>query len=287
MQKTSSYKIDRFAFAGSFGKRTNVLQSDADCIYFINDHEPPFDEIIKEFYDICNHSAVRNSFESYNIEMNKNSINLEIDGLEMDVVLATNFVTVKKKQSLAHIQQREALQRIKLNPEENCYKYSSAMAEATVNFMKHRVGFANEMARIAKYWFKSRGIDDTKHISGASTFIELVAVYAARKGRRRNRQHNPYLKAFIRFLQMLMNFKELDVSFNNRSALFMKHSFYHKMPRVIDPVNPYQNFARYWSSHKDKTDELKNEAATTFRRLQNLVLNPCTEIDLIDALFHN
>lgn len=63
----------------------------------------------------------------------------------MDVVLATNFAKdLKKGQSLPHIQQKHALKMIQLNPADNCYKYSAALAEATIYFLKTRVGFANE-----------------------------------------------------------------------------------------------------------------------------------------------
>ncbi|XP_037052323.1 uncharacterized protein LOC119085891 [Bradysia coprophila] len=289
LKTNSSYDIDRFMFAGSFGKRTNVLQSDADCVFFINNENPPYDKVITEFYAICNRPEVKNSFNSYVVEMKRNSINFKINGLEMDVVIATNFVNhLKKGQSLAHVQQKEVLQLIKLNPTENCYKYSTSLAEATVYFMKTRVSFANEMARIAKYWFKSLG-DEFKNISGASTFIELVAVYAARKGRHGNRKFNPYLKSFIRFLDNLMNFERLNVSFNRCNAMFKEHPpGDSKVPRVIDPVDPYNNFASYWHGSTSEIETLKNHAASTMDRLHDLVLNSRCDngSDVVETLFN-
>ncbi|KAG4075073.1 hypothetical protein HA402_008138 [Bradysia odoriphaga] len=284
----SVYKIDRFFFAGSFGKRTNTIQSDVDCVYFINGHMPPFEEILREFYDICNAPSVKKSFNSFEINLNKKSINFEINGLEMDVVLATNFAMgYKKHRSKRHYQQMGVLEQIKLNPAENCYQYSSALAEATLFFMKSRVSFANEMARIAKYWFQSIGRDF--HISGASTFIELVAVYAARKGRRGNRKNAPHLKAFIRFLEELMDFEKLDITFNSFSAIFKNHKLAdYKLPRVIDPVNPYHNFAGYWCDKVDDIEALKRSAAFTMERIQQLVLNQrATDVeDLVKSLLY-
>ncbi len=288
MKKNSEHSIDRLLIAGSFGKRTNISQSDADCVVFINDQKPPFDQITKEFYEICNKPEVRNLFNSFSIKMNRNSINLKINGLEMDVVPATNFVKdLKKHQSLPHVQQREVLEYIKRNPTEYSYKFSSSLAEATVYFMKTRVGFANEIARIAKYWFKNLG-NDLKDISGASTFIETVAVHAARKGRLGNRKHYPYLKAFMRFLEKLVNFETLDVSFKRCNPVFKQHPPGNSaIPRVIDPVNPYNNLAENWSGKN--IDTLKNCAAMTLARIQQMVLTPSQSAsgrELDETLFH-
>lgn len=274
LKTNSNYDIDRFSFAGSFGKRTNVLKSDADCVFFINNEKPPFNKVVEEFYEICSRPEVKNLFHTYDIRLNRNSVNFKINGLEMDVVIAANLVKdCKKGQSLAHIQQREVLQQIKLDPTEYNYLYSSSLAEATVYFMKTRVGFANEIARIAKFWFKSLG-DEFENISGANTLIELIAVYAARKGRRGNRKFNPHLRAFIRFLDMLTNFEQLNVSFNRCNAMFKEHPPGESaVPRVIDPVNPYNNFIKYWSGKM--IEALKCRAASTMDRLGHLVLNPC------------
>lgn len=218
--------------------------------------------------------------------MNKSSIYFKLNDLEMDVVLATNFVKdLKKHQSVAHIQQKHVLKWIQMNPKENCYKYSAALAEASVYFMKTRVGFANEMARIAKYWFKSH---DFKDISGASTFIELLAVYSTRKGRRGKRKYNPYLKAFIRFLEKLIKFENLNIAFNRCNAMFKDHPIGDSaLPRVIDPVKPYNNFVRYWCENNDEIQMLKSSAASTLGRLQHLIVHPSVnEVDLIEFLFH-
>jgi len=155
--------------------------------------------------------------------------------------------------------------------------------------MKTRVAFANEIARIAKYWFKSlKCSTQFDGISGANTCIELVAVYAARKGYRRNRKFNPYLKAFIRFLESLIEFDELDVVFGicNRLLYPANYMIPRGTPRVIDPVNPYNNYASYWKY--DEISMLKDCASITYKRLCNLILNAnYSEDDMIDTLFHN
>lgn len=263
------------------------MQSDVDCVYFINDEAPPFDEILKEFYDICNNPDAKNLFDTFSMKMNKNSINLEIDGVEMNVVVATNFVNKQKKRRSLHlVQQREVLKRIEMNPAENCYKFSSALAEASVHFMKSQNGFANEIARIAKYWFQSldRGFD---HISGASTFIELVAVHTARRKYNFKKKLNPHVKAFMKFLEVLINFENLDVSFGITVKMLQKHL----LPCVIDPVNPYNNYARYWSENVSEIDAIKSSAVSTLKRLEKLILSSHLEGSasdeyLIETIFH-
>lgn len=283
MRLKSKYKIDRFAFAGSFGKRTNIAQSDADCVFFVNNQEPPFDEVLKEFDRICNQPAIKKSFHTFTIELKKNSIKFHIDGLDIDVVVATNLVNnCKQNHSLPNAQQKEALKRIKLNPVENCYKYSSALTEASVLFMRERNGFSNDMARIAKYWFQS--LDrEFKHISGASTFIELVAVHATKRKIMKKARRNNYLKAFVVFLELLKNFDELDVSFGS----CIGHSPIAKtLPRVIDPVNPYNNFAEYWCESRMDIDIIKDRSAATLQQIHDLVSIPTAdEGEMIKYLF--
>lgn len=202
----------------------------------------------------------------------------------MDVVIAPNLVeSIKKGQSLPHVQQKAALELIRQDPVKFSYLYSTALAEATVYFMKTRVNFANEMARICKFWFKSLG-HDFKHVSGASSFIEMVAVHAARKGHYGNRKYSPFLKAFIRFLQKLQNFGTMDVAFNRCNAMFKLHPPGETgVPRVIDPVNPYNNFMRYWND--DDVATLQSCAAATMAKLQDLVLDPCVTSSNVKSLF--
>lgn len=283
IQGESKYKIARTLFAGSFGKKTNINASDIDCVYFINDKYPPFDSILAEFYDICKNSSIK---EVFNIELNKKSIRFTNDYAEMDLVLATNFVKdPKKHQSVAHLQQKHVLDCIKHNPAELNYKLSGALAEASVYFMKTRVSFANEMARLAKHWFKTVKTTVLDNISGASTFIETLAVYASRKGRRGKRKFNPHLKAFIRFLEAVMKFESLNVAFNRCNAMFRQHPpVENVIPRVIDPVNPYNNLVNYWNI--DSINSLKDMARATHTQIQHLILSGNYSDDrMIDLLF--
>lgn len=270
LQQKSSFKVDRIHFAGSFGKKTNVQNSDVDCVYFLNGKYPPFDDVLLECYNICK-SSLNHMF---NIKLNKNSLNFVNKKFEMDVVFATNFVNdLKKNQSLPHIQQKYALERIREDPAKNGYKYSAALAEASVYFMKTRVGFANEMARICKWWFKNL-VKSAKFdgISGANTFIELLAVYAARKGHRGKRKVIPHLRAYLRFLELIMKFETLNIAFSRCNPVFREHPpGENVIPRVIDPVNPYNNFTDYWSP--DAIEALKDCASATYQQLRSMIVN--------------
>lgn len=184
-----------------------------------------------------------NLFNKFNIRLQRKSITLVNNTIKVDMALATNFVK---------FQQKYALQAIQLNP-----------IEPSVFFLKNRSGFANEIVHIAKYWWKS--VNQTHridHITDIGTFVELVALHASRKGRRKKRKFNPHLKAFIRFLETLMKFEKLV---------------------EIDPEMTW-----YWCENKDTIEVLRNCATTTYERLKDLILNPSgtsTEADLIDKLF--
>lgn len=280
LQSKTNFKIGRTHFAGSVGKKTNVQSSDIDLICLINDKMPPYQDVKDDFYSILKNSSIKNDF---NIEKKKHSIQLTKENFKMDVVPGTNFVKVNKRQSIANQQIENVLQRIKENPDENFYKFSASLAEATVQFMKTRVGFANEMARICKQWYKSvKPTED--YISGGSTFIELVAVFAARRGQRGNRKFNSYLKCYIRFLEFLINFEQLNVAFNRCNPVFKAHLPSKSIPRVIDPVNPYNNYINNWSS--EAIQRLKQSATITYQQLQGLILNGnCSEEQIIGMLF--
>lgn len=276
------YGIGRVSIAGSIGKKTNILLSDIDCVLFVNDEEPPFDDILELYYKTLCDSPFS---DDCNLYKNRHVVKIRKSGFRMDLVPAPNFLKTPNQKWIL-MQQLAALERIKRNPRENCYKYSSALAVSTVQFMKERDGFTNQMARIAKFWYKSLSFNE--YISGASLFIELVAVYAAKNGYKGNRRYCPHLKAFIRFLLLLMRFDELDVIFEMDPQIFGKHLQHidTELPRVIDPVNPYNNLVRNWNTKMRAW--IVKYAEETYERLRDLVVDEPDTITmehLIDDLF--
>lgn len=99
------------------------------------------------------------------------------------------------------------------------------------------------------------------YISGAKSCIELIAVYAANQELEMGTRS--YLRCFNRFIKYLQNFDGLDVLFENEFQVLDKNR-----PRVIDPVNPYNNLANNWK--QKSIDLVKGYANETKRRLDYL-----------------
>lgn len=97
------------------------------------------------------------------------------------------------------------------------------------------------------------------YVSGAKSCIELIAVYAANQEEKMGTKS--YLRSFERFINFLQNFDNLDIHFGEHQVLDKNR------PRVMDPVNPYNNLAKNWDR---KSVELVKYAKETKRRLDTL-----------------
>lgn len=100
------------------------------------------------------------------------------------------------------------------------------------------------------------------YVSGAKSCIELVAVYAANQ--EQGMEKKSYLRSFERFIQYLRNFDNLNIHFESNGYQVYDNS----RPRVMDPVNPYNNLAKNWDSMSIRL--LKQYASETERRLNTL-----------------
>lgn len=114
----------------------------------------------------------------------------------------------------------------------------------------------------------SIGIDATnvrKFVSGASYFIELVAVYAA------NPTKFSHYKAFRYFLELIANFNELKVKLEDGYEWdrLCVHDTIHFAPYVIDPTNHYNNLATNFSVNM--RNELMEHAQDSLENFENCV----------------
>lgn len=271
-QQHSGYRISRVCTAGSAGKNTNISSSDFDVVLFLNDTEPPFRDVKREWKELLLANAAH--FNVSNIKNIKYSVRFTVGNFSFDFSPAPNLVrnNGKRGRGLIIAQQNAVLERIAENPRQNRNTYAAGLAEAGVDFMLNRNSFANEMARIAKCWLEKH--EFSEYISGKNTFIELVAVYSAKAGFRGTRKRMPYLKCFARILRALMNFNGLNVVFGYRQRETYKGYPLCDMqcPRVIDPVNPFNNFVRNWSY--DSICELEEYALYTYQHLQEICSLP-------------
>lgn len=227
LQVRSRYKIDRMCVAGSAGKKTEIFSSDIDCVLFINDVRPPYNDLLKEFNFILKAAKLRN-VKITAIKTTRYSLQFKAGEFEYDFLPAPNFVRARdgKRHDGRKMQYRKTLEYMARDPEKYKYVYGAALAEATVDFMKTRSGFANEMVRLAKYWLHR--VEFEEYISGKSAFIETIAVYATKSCRMRDsgqkeaKRQMPYLYCFKRFLELLRNFDNINVVFGHKRKLTYK-----------------------------------------------------------------
>lgn len=276
LQKESRFDIGQFCIAGSSGKRTTIFNSDIDCVLFINDECPPFEKVLTDFQEIL---ELTESFKIRDIRTTQYTVQFKVNDFEFDIQPAANFFPHcedKTGDELSDDQHCRTLDINKLDPSKYGYLYSGSLARATVQFMKRQDGFAHEMVRLAKFWYKTLYFDD--YTSGAKSAIELVAVYAARK--ESNYASASHLRCFGQVLKYLKNFDEMNIVFENEYK-FAKHEPVDdgRRPRLLDPVNPYNNFASNWS--RKSIDLMKRYAKETYRRLQVLADGRIVQLNVL------
>lgn len=236
---------------------------------------PPFKEVLEEFNDIL---TMSDSYKIRDVRLTKYSVQFKANDLEFDLLPAANFFVNCHNDNSDHLsdeQHRKTLDYIKPNPEKFGYLYSGSLAKATVNFMKRQDGFAHEMVRISKFWYQTLYFNE--YVSGAKNSIELIAVYAALK--ERNYDSLSYLRCFMQILNYLMKFDDLNVVFGNEYK-FPEHQILDKgRPRLMDPVNPYNNLVKNWS--RQSIELIKLYANETNRRLQFLANGNLIQLNIL------
>lgn len=243
--------------AGSYGKRTSINSSDIDIVIFIKGEYPPFTNVLAEFCKI-----LRGKVE--NIKQTKYSLQFNIGSLEIDLLPATDLVPENKgAHDLIQRQQQRTLDIIASVPRSQQYGYSSSLAFSVIDFMKCQSGFAHEMVRLAKLWYKS--VCMTTYVSGAKYAMELMAVNAANCVR-----EGAYYTAFQRFLQTIEDFSDMNIVFDYTFDEISENHWPSESStsaRLIDPANPYNNLVRGFFAKKGVIKKLREEARRTLDAL--------------------
>lgn len=152
LEQKSKFAIGRACIAGSTGKKTTIINSDLDCVLYINGKHPPFADVLDDFENIL---TMTGSFKIRDIRTTKYSIQFKALEFEFDILPAANFIENVQgydSDQLIDIQQREVLRIIAKDPEKYCYMYSASLATAAIRFMRQQDGFVNDIVRIAKFW---------------------------------------------------------------------------------------------------------------------------------------
>lgn len=76
-----------------------------------------------------------------------------------------------------------------------------------------------------------------------------------------------YLRCFKRFAEYLKEFDNLKIQFGEYEHQFLVSPKFGDYPRIMDPVNPYNNLAKSWSSSYTKLEQLKLYANVLYDRL--------------------
>lgn len=276
LQRKSSFKIGQVCIAGSAGKKTTICNSDVDCVLFINEQLPPFKDVLEDFKNIL---SVTDLFQLSDLSITQCSIQFRLNNFDFDILPAANFVSnycqEVNSNVLDDVQQKETLDHIKRDPAKFGYLYSGSLARSTIKFMKRQDGFINEMVRISKFWYKTLHFNEK--ISGAKSLIEFIAVFTAIK--ELNYDSLSYLRCFTQVVNYLQNFDQLDIVFE-KEYKFPEHQILdNSRPRVMDPVNPYNNLAKNWT--KNSIELMKLYANETYRRLECLAHENIIRMDFL------
>lgn len=250
-----------------------------DVILFLNNEQPPFSKVLDEWEDIF---LLTEGLDVRDIRKTDYSIQFNFQSYEFDLLPAPNFahssglsseerIKLQRNKTLEKIAEKIAHGRDQMKYN---YLYSSALAESVLQFIRKQEGFVNEMIRIAKFWYKTLHIPD--YVSGAKSFIELVAVRAAHiersSGASTKKMH---LRTFGRILDFIINFDSIRVIFYDEYEIPAHRSVARQMdavrPCLLDPSNPYNNLARNFVDKPRMKDLLIGYARETKNRLYQVM----------------
>jgi len=134
LQKKSKYSIDRVIYAGSIGKHTEIMSPDFDVVLFVNNQQPPFNDVLDDWEDILLLHDECLKIDPNSIKKTKISVQFTIGFIEVDLLPAANLVPPHQRQNLdgrklAGVQLQKATA---LMTERNARSYSSSLTESQI-----------------------------------------------------------------------------------------------------------------------------------------------------------
>lgn len=243
LQKRCDYRLSKNKIAGSIGKSTTIVSSDVDLIVFLWISRPDLDskeidvllsEALDDFEVVLRRFNIQ--YPIKDITKTVCSLKFTVRNIKFDLLPAIDFIG---NQDDPKLQQQLTLDAMMPNLSRYVYRFSSSLAFSTVAFIEKQSAFAHDMARLAKFWYKSACIE--KHVSGASYFMEMVTVHVVNQ--MTSFKHS---EAFHIFLLQMMNFDHINIMFAKEFRDLDGHrpNANEQLPRVMDPSNPWQAFRR-------------------------------------------
>lgn len=170
----------------------------------------------------------------------------KLDVFKMDFAIAKNYATddtlkMHPELDLISIQHKKTLDAIKPWPSKFVYKMNGGLSSAVVRYVRLQNDFTRSMIRITKHWYESLRLSQPN----SRIMFVFLAIHCAQ--RENNFPTKSLLRCFMGMLTMVENFDQLDAVFRDEYK-FPEHQFDEetKLPRVMDPVNPYRNFAEFY-----------------------------------------
>lgn len=261
--------------AGSIGKATTIISSDVEIIVFVNKvHLPHFENVLAEF------EGLLRNWRRYVVKIMRRtqySIQFTVNNYDFELLPAIDFVdetNIGADRQLV-LQQQRTLNIMKEDLHRNVYRYSSSLTFSTDNFMKKQSPFAHDMARLAKFWYKSACVEE--YVSGAEYVMELIAFKASGginqidlwRGLQCEKWH---MLTFQKFLEDVQHFDSLDIIFKEeyRSLYGHKPCRNRAKPSVLDPANPYNNLAEAFMDKPKVIKALKMHAERTLHNIRGM-----------------
>lgn len=265
-----------------------------DIIIFIKNIQLPFDDVIKDFDRVLSNISLL-GHEMKIKRCTPHSLKVTVDNYEFDVLPAIDFVpeaNIEAERGLM-LQQQRTLDKMKEVSHRQSSDYSSSLAFSTVEFMKQQSSLAHDMARLAKFWYKSACI--TENVYGAKYAMELIAVHVSNSVTARYGNNNFHLVAFQKFLEAVESFNDVDIIFEDAYRLVKGHEpcKNREAPSILDPANPYNNLAIELKNKPNALKALKMHATRTLNNIRGMQSNltdfdvwRIIEIFIPDIFFH-
>lgn len=137
-----AYSIARTIIAGSTGKKTSIINSDVDGILYVNENEPPFNDVLWKWKLIVGSSS---ELDIERIRKGRHSIQFTINGIQIDLLPAQNLIDTdpnwsrQKCKRIRRRQRNRTLKAISEDPIRNNYIYTvHCLLELLGNFSDNK-----------------------------------------------------------------------------------------------------------------------------------------------------
>jgi hypothetical protein len=266
------FGVDRVVVSGSKGKNTCLrTKFDVDLVVFVNDVEPPFEDTFDRVEDL-----LMLNFNDYDGKKGPYSLQCVIQGVPLDILLATNMVplTTATTTNGPSRAQRKGLM-LKFAGPEVCFNdvrpYSVAFCETVCDFMANQPEQVHAAIRLSKFWSKTLIWFDHKADRSMSYATELLVCRAFEVARdQAEAGRGPtMMDIFHAFLRQLVDWKAMRiVCFTYYEERDVPGSVLQDRPLLLDPANPWNNVTRGlpWEG-------LAHFAAGTLRKIENPLIS--------------